>query len=322
MDPRILAATFVFASVAFGTLAVILVGEFIGFLRQRRDLSTRLEEVVFERAVSSDGGDRLLKKVRDRGRRAGTAALPWFADLELLLEQSGGGSLQAFLLTGLGMVFAFGFGALVLTSSLLAAVLAAVFGGLLPYVIVRYRRKRRFRAFEEGLPEAIDLMTRAIRAGHPFTSGLGMVSDETKEPVAGEFQRLFDELRFGMPFEDAVLGMTDRLNLVDTRMFATAILIQREVGGNLAEILDNLAATIRSRFSIRRQLRVITAQGRLSGYILSVLPIAVGLGLWLISPDFMEPLLDSSVGHAMIVAAIVAQILGYLWIRRIVNIEI
>ena len=165
-------------------------------------------------------------------------------------------------------------------------------------------------------------MTRAIRAGHPFSAGLGMVASESPQPVAGEFQRLFDEMRFGMPFDDAVLGMTDRVDLVDTRMFATAVLVQREVGGNLAEILDNLANTIRARFSIRRQLRVITAQGRLSGYILSVLPVAVGLGIWLLSPDFMEPLLATSTGHALIAAAIVAQIFGYLWIRRIVNIEI
>ena len=321
MDPRILAATFVFASVAFGTLAVILISEMVALVRQRRDLSGRLEEVVFERTASGREGSRLLKKARERS--GGTMeALPWFADLELLVEQAGGGSLRAFLLAGIGLTFAAGFAGLVFTGSVLVGALFAVIGGTLPYVYVRHKRRRRFRAFEEGLPEAIDLMTRAIRAGHPFSAGLGMVADETPQPVAGEFQRLFDEMRFGMPFDDAVLGMTDRVDLVDTRMFATAVLVQREVGGNLAEILDNLANTIRARFSIRRQLRVITAQGRLSGYILSVLPIAVGLGIWLLSPGFMEPLLATSTGHALIVAAIVAQVLGYLWIRRIVNIEI
>lgn len=319
MDPRVLAATFVFASVAFGTLAVILVGEILGLWRQRRDLSSRLEEVVFERAISDSEGGRLLRKARERTT---ARALPWLADLELLIEQSGGGSLRALIISGVGLVFATGFAALVFSGSLLVAVPFAIVGGVLPYAYLRMKRRRRFRAFEEGLPEAIDLMTRAIRAGHPFSSGLGMVAEESPQPVAGEFQRLFDEMRFGMPFDDAVMGMTDRVPLVDARMFATAILVQKEVGGNLAEILDNLANTIRSRFSIRRQLRVITAQGRLSGYILSVLPVAVGFGIWLLSPDFMEPLLASSTGHAMIVAALVAQVLGYLWIRRIVNIEI
>ena len=321
MDARVLAATFVFASVAFGTLAVILISEVISLIQQRRDLSSRLEEVVFERAVTGTEGSKLLKKAQDRSAGIMTA-LPWFADLELLVEQAGGGSLRAFIFAGVGLTFAAGFAGLVFSGSFIVAIVFSLIGAALPYLYMRHRRKRRFRAFEEGLPEAIDLMTRAIRAGHPFTSGLGMVAEETPQPVAGEFQRLFDEMRFGMPFDDAVLGMTDRVDLVDTRMFATAILVQREVGGNLAEILDNLANTIRARFSIRRQLRVITAQGRLSGYILSILPIAVGFGIWLISPGFMEPLLASSTGHAMIIAAIVAQLLGYLWIRRIVNIEI
>ncbi|MDH3222469.1 MAG: type II secretion system F family protein [Gemmatimonadota bacterium] len=323
MDPRILATTFVFASVAFGTLAVILAGELIGLWRQRKDLSDRLEEVVFERTATGEGS-RLLKKVR--GRRLGVAgvekALPWFADIEILIEQAGGGTLQAFLLAAVGLTFAFGISALVFSGSLLVGVAAAVFGAVIPYVYLRLKRKRRYRAFEAGLPESIDLMTRAIRAGHPFSAGVGMVAEEAPAPVSTEFQRLFDEMRFGLPFEEAVLGMTDRVDLVDTRMFATAVLVQREVGGNLAEILDNLAGTIRSRFSIRRQLRVITAQGRLSGYILSVLPIAVGFGLFLISPDFMAPLLESPVGHALIMASVVAQVLGYLWIRQIVNIEI
>ena len=320
MDPRILATVFVFASVAFGTLAVILVGELLGLWRQKRDVSTRLEEVVFERAVAGEGS-RLLKRGAGQRTKSGSW-FPWFQDLELLVEQAGGGSVQAFLFSGVGLTFAFGLAAFVFTRSVLVAAALAAVGGVIPYFVLSFKKRRRLNRFEEHLPEAIDLMTRAIRAGHPFSSGIGMVADESPEPVNGEFQRLFDEMRFGMPFDDAVVGMTDRVDLIDTRMFATAILVQREVGGNLAEILDNLAGSIRSRFSVRRQLRVITAQGRLSGYILSVLPIAVGLGIFLISPEYMAPLVDTTVGHFLIVAAVVAQILGYLWIRRIVNIEI
>ena len=126
--------------------------------------------------------------------------------------------------------------------------------------------------FEEMLPEAIDLLGRAIRAGHPLSAGLKMVADETTEPIASEFRRTFEEQRFGLPFEDALLAMADRVSLIDVRILTTAILIQREVGGNLAEVLDNLANVIRVRFTIRRQLRVYTAQGRFSGYVLAAAP--------------------------------------------------
>ena len=322
MDPQILAAIFVFASVAFGALGVILVGELLGVWKQRKDLSGRLEEVVFERTAGGAEGSRLLKKARRRASGLSVASLPWISDLELLVEQAGGGSVRTLVFSALGLVFAFGFAGLVFSGSMLVAIGAAVVGAMLPYAHIRNKKNRRMKAFEAGLPEAIDLMTRAIRAGHPFSAGVAMVADETPEPVSGEFRRLFDEMRFGMPFDDSILGMTDRVSLIDTRMFATAVLVQREVGGNLAEILDNLAGTIRSRFSVRRQLKVITAQGRLSGYILSALPIAVGFGLWVLNPDFMAPLLEESVGHALIVGAIVMQIIGYLWIRNIVNIEI
>lgn len=322
MDPRILATTFVFASVAFAALGVILIGELWGIWKQRKDLSGRLEEVVFERTAGGAEGSRLLKKAQRRASGFSVASLPWISDLELIVEQAGGGSARNLVFTAVGLTFAFGFAALAFSGSMLIAIGAAIVGAFIPWVYIQIKRRRRMKAFEAGLPEAIDLMTRAIRAGHPFSAGVAMVADESPEPVSGEFRRLFDEMRFGMPFDDSILGMTDRVNLIDTRMFATAVLVQREVGGNLAEILDNLAGTIRARFSIRRQLRVITAQGRLSGYILSALPLAVGFGLWVLNPGFMAPLLEQPVGHAMIVGAIVMQIIGYLWIRKIVNIEI
>jgi tight adherence protein B len=176
--------------------------------------------------------------------------------------------------------------------------------------------------FEEQLPEAIDLIGRAIRAGHPLSAGLKMVSDESRDPVKSEFRQLFEEQRFGLPFEDSMYGMADRVPIVDVRILITAILIQREVGGNLAEVLDNLSSVIRERFKIRRQLRVITAQGRLSGYILAALPIAVGLAIFLINRPYVMILFQHPVGKLLAVSAVFLQILGYLWIRKIVDIEI
>ena len=171
-------------------------------------------------------------------------------------------------------------------------------GALLPYVHMRRKRSARLRAIEAQLPESIDLLGRAIRAGHPLSSGLKMVADEVQEPIAGEFRRAFEEQRFGLPFEDALLAMADRITLVDVRILVTAILIQREVGGNLAEVLDNLASVIRARFVIRRQLRTYTAQGRISGYVLAVLPIAVGTIIYLLNPGYMVVLFTDPHGTA------------------------
>src|SRR6185437_6284268 len=195
-------------------------------------------------------------------------------------------------------------------------------GALLPYMVIRRQRSRRFYKFEEQLPDAIDMLGRAIRAGHPLSSGLKMVSDEAKDPVAGEFRRTHEEHRFGLAFEDAMLAMADRVRIIDVRILVTAILIQREVGGNLAEVLDNLATVIRARFTIRRQLKVYTAQGRFTGYTLAVLPIIVGLAIYFINPPYMRLLFTHPIGKLMVGIAAVMQIVGYIWIRRIVDIEI
>src|SRR5437879_5384074 len=179
-----------------------------------------------------------------------------------------------------------------------------------------------FAPFEEQLPEAIDLLGRAIRAGHPLSAGLKMAADEATEPVAGAFRRVFEEQRFGIPFEDVLMGLADRIDLVDVRILVTAILIQRDVGGNLAEVLDKISHTTRARFTIRRQVRVHTAQGRFSGYVLAVLPIAVGSAIFAINREYMLILFQDPLGHWLLWSGVMLQILGYLWIRRIVNIEI
>lgn len=178
------------------------------------------------------------------------------------------------------------------------------------------------RRFEEQFPESIELLTRAIRAGHPISAGIRMVSEEGPEVVADEFRQLFEEQRFGLPFEDALLNLVDRLDTVDVRIFVTALLIQREVGGNLAEILDNLAHTIRGRFYIQRQLRVYTAQGRLSGWVLGLLPIFVAGVIFIIQPAYMMILFGNLGGLALLGSAAVLQLLGVLWIRSIINIDI
>jgi tight adherence protein B len=249
--------------------------------------------------------------------------VPAFEDAHLMIEQAGSTmTLSRFLVISGGLAIGLGLGVLVLTLRWPAGIIAAAVGGLAPYVILRRKRSKRFYKFEEQLPEAIDMLGRAIRAGHPLSSGLKMVADEAKDPVAGEFRRTHEEHRFGLAFEDAMLAMADRVGIVDVRILVTAILIQREVGGNLAEVLDNLASVIRARFNIRRQLRVYTAQGRFSGYVLAVLPIAVGAAIYSLNPPYMKLLFTDPMGKLMVAFAVIFQIIGFLWIRKIVNIEI
>jgi tight adherence protein B len=319
----LVSAGLIFLAVALGTVSLALFLELAQERNRQRKVLDQLRS--FDEALSegSQGLFRGAKAARSRMLQGIAARTPAFADLELLLQQAGTSwTMEVFLIASVGISAALGIATLILSRLWPVAVVAAVFGALLPYLRVRGIRKRRLGAFEAGLPEAIDLLGRAIRAGHPLSSGLKMVADETQEPIAGEFRRAFEEQRFGLPFDDAIVAMADRITLIDVRILVTAILIQREVGGNLAEVLDNLASVIRARFTIRRQLRTYTAQGRISGYVLAVLPIAVGTIIFLLNPEYMKVLFNNGIGQFMLVVAVVMQIIGYLWIRKIVNIEI
>ncbi len=315
------AAIFVFLAVAFGTLSIALLIEYFQERRRQQDALRQLREFTDE----DQAGGLIRSSDADMPRwlRPIAARIPAFQDLDLMMEQADlKGHLPTFLLGTIGLSVAFGIGLLTLTRYWPAATIAAVVGASIPYLIVRHRRNKRMYRFEEMLPEAIDLLGRAIRAGHPLSAGLKMVADETTEPIQGEFRRTHEENRFGLPFDDALLAMADRVNVVDVRILVTAILIQREVGGNLAEVLDNLANVIRVRFTIRRQLRVYTAQGRFSGYVLAVLPIAVGSAIYSLNPPYIRLLFTDPMGKLMLLTAVIFQIIGFLWIRKIVDIEI
>jgi tight adherence protein B len=247
----------------------------------------------------------------------------WAEPVERMLELGGmRWDVGTFMVLTLGLGLGMGLFVLLLTNFPLLALIAAVVGGATPRFYVKFRAKRRFNAFEERLPEALDLLARAIRAGHPIGSGIKMVADEAPEPVGGEFQRTFEEQRFGLPFEDSMLNLARRMPLVDLRMLVTAVLIQREVGGNLAEVLDNLSDVIRQRFIVRRQLRTHTAQGRLSGYVLAALPIIVGGMIFGINGDYAGVLFHHPLGKLLLSIALIMQLMGFFWIRKIVDIDI
>jgi tight adherence protein B len=203
-----------------------------------------------------------------------------------------------------------------------AAAIGAIVAGMIPYLVLLKRRSSRIKRFEEQFPEALDLLSRALRAGHAFQSAMGMVAEELPDPVGTEFKKTFEQQNFGLPLKEALMELADRIPLLDVRFFVTAVSIQRESGGNLAEILDNLASVVRERFKILRQVRVHTAHGRFTGWVLLALPAALGIALSLISPEHMNTLFTEKMGKTMLVGAAVMQTVGYIWIRRVVKIEV
>jgi len=316
-------AVLVFLAVAFGTISLALLIDIIQERNRRLSALQSLREFANSPGAEGPGLLRGIEAHVPRWFVPVASRVPAFEDAQLMLEQAGSSmTLARFLIISVGLCIALGLGVLVLTLRWPFALVGSIIGALLPYMIVRRQRDRRFYKFEELLPEAIDMLGRAIRAGHPLSSGLKMVADEAGEPVGSEFRRTHEEHRFGLAFEDAMLAMADRVRIVDVRILVTAILIQREVGGNLAEVLDNLASVIRARFNIRRQLRVYTAQGRFSGYVLAVLPIAVGAAIYSLNPPYVKLLFTDPMGKLLVTVAVIFQVIGFLWIRKIVNIEI
>jgi tight adherence protein B len=203
----------------------------------------------------------------------------------------------------------------------IVGLIVAPFAGLIPYLYVKRQRTVRMRKFEEQFPEAIDLVARALRAGHALPTGLGMVADELKAPVGTEFRILYDEQNFGLTLTDALRNFARRIPVLDARFFVTAVLTQRETGGNLAEVLDNLGAVIRDRFKVKRQVRVLSAHGRITGWVLASLPPALGMATLIINPNHLGSLIGDPLGMKMIYTAVALQIGGTLIIRKLVDIE-
>jgi len=326
LPPNWLPALLVFLTAGLGVISIAFMIESGREVKRRRDFRRQLEGVTKGPTVSGSGPDSIL---RDEAGREFTwlepilRFVPQSSDLRLLLEQADlSWSVGSFLIICVGLGFALGSAAWILGGSSIYFLIFGGLGSVLPLIQLRRLRTKRLRAFEEGFPEAIDLLGRSIRAGHAFATGLKVVAEEGQEPVAGEFRQVFEEQKFGLPLDESLLGLADRIQLVDVRIFVTAILVQRDVGGNLAEILDKISYTIRERFMIQRQIRVYSAQGRLTGYLLASLPILVGFLIYALNSEYMSILFEEPLGRAMIAMAILLQLVGFFFIRRIVDIEI
>jgi tight adherence protein B len=295
-----------------------------GILAERRlarrleDVSAPVEAVVDGEAIVMrdshgpfSGVDRLL---------SGSSAGPW---LGKVIDQSGCRTTSgAVVVMSVALAAAAALVAHVFAPYWWAALAAGLVAGVAPVTFLMHRRTLRLRKFEEEFPEALDLLSRALRAGHALQTALGMVADELRAPVGPEFKKTFDQQNFGLPLRDALNQMTERVPLLDVRFFVTAILIQRETGGNLAEILDNLAHVVRERFKIQRQVRVHTAHGRFTAFVLLSLPAGLGIVLSIISPEQMQPLFHEHMGQMMLIVAMVMQAIGFIWIRQVIKIEV
>jgi tight adherence protein B len=313
----------VFFFVAGGIVAIYLASRSLGAWISNRQVEQRLREVsgpvgdddtTTVVMQSSDGPlpgvDRLVAKTNAGAR------------LARLIEQAGVVTTPGAVvakgvgLAVIGVVFGFLFG------SVLAGLGAGLVGLALPFLWLVRKRSTRLKKFEEQFPEALELLSRAIRAGHAFQTAMGMAADELPAPVGVEFKKAFEQQNFGLPLKEALAEMAERVPSLDVKFFITSVAIQRETGGNLAEILDNLARVVRERFKIRRQVRVHTAHGRFTGYVLLALPATLALALTWLSPEHMKLLFEERMGQMMLVGAMVMQAIGFAWIRQVIKIEV
>jgi len=319
-EPWVLAAAAALSAVIAILVAFQVAAAFRDW-RVRRDV-LRAFKGTDDRGEEASSVVRARADVEDGFLAALAERIPQLWDLHHLLVQSGlNWTLGGFLARVLTVATIAGLAGVLASRSGAVAGTSFVLGGLGPYLYVRWKKARRLLQLESQLPGAIDLISRAVRAGHPLSEGLRMASEEAPDPLAAEFRITFEEQRFGLPFEEALLGLGDRVQVVDVRILITAILVQREVGGNLSEILEQIAETMRARFSLKRQVRVYTAQGRMSGYTLAALPIFVGSVIALINPDYLQTLFQEDLGRALLAGAAFLQGIGFLWIRRIVDVR-
>jgi tight adherence protein B len=313
--------TFVTVTAAIFGIAMMVLGR--GQARREKTIENRLQEVGGVVADATAGSfvvepEKQTSNVDKAARRMvkGSGFERWYAQsgtkmslgmaLTMSVMLAGAGAMASYSFSHIGWVSPLGF---------LAGLV------ILP-AFLKHKRTRRLYKFEEHFPEALDLLSRAVRAGHAFSAGMKMVADEMGEPVGPEFRKAFDEQNYGLPLKESFNNLCERIPLLDMRFFATAVLIQRETGGNLAEILDNLAAVVRERFKIQRQVRVHTAHGRFTGYVLMALPAFLAVALSFINPEHMNLLFEEKLGHMMIVMCIIMQAIGFFWIKQVIKIEV
>jgi tight adherence protein B len=313
------------AVLTFGATAALV----LALTVRQREQGTR---TLRERVGSASSGPREAMRLKiERDERM--SAVPLLDRLlrnlsvarrvELLLYQAG---MQMrvgmfLLLTAVGGLGAY-LVALTVFHHLLHGIVAGGLGACMPLLFVQWKKSIRMRAFSEEFPDALDLLVSALRAGISFSSALQIVADESPEPVRSEFAIVVEEQTLGLDLREALMNLASRVDSLDLKFFVTAVVLQRDTGGNLTEVLDNTSRLIRDRFRILGDIQTFTAQGRMTGAILSLLPLGLAIFMMLVAPDYFHKMWDSPTGRAVLGFAALMQILGALVIRRIVNIRV
>jgi len=318
----------IFIGVIFATVFLLSQAMIVPVFGESRKVRSKLKKRLgdIERELGEESFSSLLREkyLRDLS--------PWERYLERLpamealgatIEQAGH-SILAHRLVMLAALVAAIAGAAVwfLTVHPLGAIASAAGGGLLPFLKVMRDRTKRIQKIEEQLPEAIDMMKRALRAGHPFSGSIKLVSEEAPEPLAKEFKATFADLNYGNDVRRAMLGMLQRLPSVPVMAFVTSVLVQKETGGNLAEILQQISAVIRGRFRLERKVRTLSAEGRMSTWVLALVPVVLFGVISITTPDYLPTLTGDSFGRKLIVYGFISALVGMIWIRKIIRIEV
>lgn len=320
--------TLLFALATFIAVVLFLEGAYLWWASSHspevKRLNRRLEEVAT--GVQQERKTKLFKDDSASGSAVGDrmlAAIPRLGGLNRLIVQS---RLNLTLAQFVGWTLALaatGFGLPLLFDR--PFILGVIVGALLatvPSIVVFRARAKHMQMFERQLPEALDLMARALRAGHAFPTAIKMVADEMKDPIGGEYRILFDEMNYGVPQQTALLNLASRTDSTDLSYFVIAVLIQRDSGGNLAELLDSISAIIRARLKLYGEIRTLSAEGRLSAWILGCLPFATAAMVNIVNPDFMKVLWEDPAGLNFIYGAMTMMVIGVLWMRKIIRIRV
>lgn len=320
---------YAFILLAFIAVVLLLEGLYLTWNAYQGPEAQRIERRLRALSAGGSGGSeasilkqRLLSESPPLQRLL--LGLPRIQELDKLLQQSGSNWSVSFL-CGLTLLVAAGAFLLAGFVPLLhwtVAALLALCAGLLPLVYILRKRIKRMYKIVEQLPDALDLISRALKAGHAFPSGLQMVGEEAHDPIAGEFRIVHDEINFGVAMPTALTNLAHRVPSSDMRYFVIAVLIQRETGGNLTELLGNISTLIRERLKLLGKVRVLAAEGKLSAWILCSLPFVLAGVINLLHPKFMTVLWTDPMGLKMIYAALVMMALGALWMRRIIRIRV
>ena len=322
-------STLIIGAAAFLGVAALVGG--VAIIFRERPASKAEDRLDLLTGVNTPGASKdgllqqgtVLMQPLDSGPGLFETALNRFGDFNLLFEQAD----TSLTLPRLGLVCVImavagsGLGAATgIHPALLPLVALAM--AFVPFFWVLWRRKRRLKAFAVQLPDALDMLARSLRSGQSLSAGFNMVATEMSPPIGKEFNRVFEEQNLGIPVEESLQGLTERIPNLDLKFFATAIILQRQTGGDLAEILDKIGSLIRERFKIWGQIQALTGEGRLSGIVLMALPVLLFVAVYQLNPEYVMVLFTDPLGKKMLAGGIVMQVMGALVIRKIVDIKV